>query len=154
MYVIIKSIIKLNHIIYYYEHKFFCIPITFNNSLKACFSNKKYPITIQIRMKQIVKEYFWMKNRFLTDLLKIIGAQNKLTITFCSDLVCNRTLKDRTSNSTQEFWKFEIFLTFKRIQEQLFCFSNFLIFWNLKLKDTTFQSITSKILYFVTPLII
>jgi hypothetical protein len=26
--------------------KYFCIPITFNNPLKFCFSNKKYLITI------------------------------------------------------------------------------------------------------------
>ena len=43
-------------IFYYYKYvkeygtyNQFCIPITFNNSLKICFSNKKYPITIQTR---------------------------------------------------------------------------------------------------------
>ena len=29
--------------------------------------------------------------------LKNIGAQNELPITFCSDLVCNKTLKARNS---------------------------------------------------------
>ena len=35
----------------------FCIPITFNNSLRASFSNKKYLITIQTHPTQIVKVY-------------------------------------------------------------------------------------------------
>ena len=38
---------------------FFCIQITFDNSLKVCFFfNKKYTITTQRRPTQIVKEYF------------------------------------------------------------------------------------------------
>ena len=45
----------------------FCIPITFNNALDVCFSNKKYPITIKTRQTQIVKVYFLLKNQFLTD---------------------------------------------------------------------------------------
>ena len=71
-----------------------CIPITSNNPVKVCFSNKKYAITIQTHPTQIVKVYFLLKTRFL----KIIGAQNQLAITLCSDLVCNKTLK--ASNST------------------------------------------------------
>ena len=35
-------------------------------------------------------------NRFL----KISGAQNKLPITFCSDLVCKKTFKARNSTPT------------------------------------------------------
>ena len=38
--------------------KGFCIPITFNNLLKVSFANKKYIITIQTRLTQIVKVYF------------------------------------------------------------------------------------------------
>ena len=49
-----------------------CIPITFNNPLKFCFTNKKYSITTQTRPAQIVKLYFLLKNGFL----KIIGVQN------------------------------------------------------------------------------
>ena len=49
----------------------FCIPITFNYPLIVCFSNKKYPNTIQTHPTQIV--------------------QNLFLITFCSDLVCNKT---------------------------------------------------------------
>ena len=44
-----------------------CIPITFNNMLKACLFNKKYLITIQTRLTQIVKVYFLFKNQFLKD---------------------------------------------------------------------------------------
>ena len=45
----------------------FCIPITFNNPLKVCFSNKKYTITTQTRPTQIVKVYFLVKNQVLKD---------------------------------------------------------------------------------------
>jgi hypothetical protein len=55
------------------KKKYFCIPIPFNNPLKVCFSNKKYPITIQTRPTQIVKVKPGF-NRFL----KIIGAQNQI----------------------------------------------------------------------------
>ena len=44
--------------------KFIWIPITFNNPLKALFSNKKYPTTIQTHPTQIVKVYFLLKIRF------------------------------------------------------------------------------------------
>ena len=38
------------------ENSTICIPIiTFNNPLKVCFSNKKYPITIQTRLTLIEK---------------------------------------------------------------------------------------------------
>ena len=53
--------------------KTICIPISFNNPLKACFSNKKYPITIQTRQTQIVKAYFLLINCFLTEFLIIKG---------------------------------------------------------------------------------
>ena len=41
--------------------------ITYNNPLKVCFSNKKNTITTQTRPTQIVKVYFLLKNRVLTD---------------------------------------------------------------------------------------
>ena len=41
----------------------YCIPITFNNLLKACFSNTEYLITIQT---QIVKVYLLFRHEFLT----------------------------------------------------------------------------------------
>ena len=44
-----------------YPNILFCIPITFNNQLKVCFLNKKYPITIQTRPRQIVKVYLYFK---------------------------------------------------------------------------------------------
>ena len=67
----------------------FCIPITFNNPIKVCISNKKYPITNQTRQTQIVKVYFVLKNRFFVH-----------KITFCSDLMCNKALKARNAIPT------------------------------------------------------
>ena len=64
-------------------------PLLRGIGLKDSFLNKKYFITIQTRPTQIVKVYFLLKNRFL----KIINLQNQLPITYCSDLVCNKTLK-------------------------------------------------------------
>ena len=43
-------------------HNFICIPISFNNSLKASFSNKKY-ITIQTHPTKIVKVYLLFLNK-------------------------------------------------------------------------------------------
>ena len=66
----------------------FCIPINFNNLLKACFSNKKYLITIQTPPTQIEMIIFLIEKL----ILKIIGVQNQLPITFFSNLVCNKIL--------------------------------------------------------------
>ena len=41
------------------------------------------------------KSIFLIENPVLNGSLKIIGAQNQLPITFCSDLVCNKTLKSK-----------------------------------------------------------
>ena len=63
-----KSIfcIRTKTILNYYrlevKHKF-CLPITFNNLLKACFSIKKCLITIKTRPYA----YFLLKPRLLTD---------------------------------------------------------------------------------------
>ena len=54
----------------------FCIPITFNNPLKACFSNKKYLITIQTRPTQIVISIFLIEKPGFIGFLKLIGVQN------------------------------------------------------------------------------
>ena len=72
----------------------FCIPITFNNPLKACFSNKKYLITVKTGQAQIVIVHISLIEKpVFNGFLKIIGAQNQLHVTFCSDLFCNKTLK-------------------------------------------------------------
>ena len=34
-------------------YNFFCISITFDNAIKACFYNKKYTVSIKTRMTQI-----------------------------------------------------------------------------------------------------
>ena len=52
-----------------------------------------YYITSQTRSTQILKVYFLLKTQFL----KIIGAQNQLPITFCSDLM-TLSLKIRPSH--------------------------------------------------------
>ena len=48
--------------------------MTFNNPLKACFSNKIY-ITIQTHPTQIVKVYFLMKKQVFSGFLKFIVVQ-------------------------------------------------------------------------------
>ena len=63
------------------------IPITFNNTLKDYFFSNT-PDTNCKSVFLIVKPVF---NGFL----KIFSAQNQLPIIFCSDLVCNKTLKAR-----------------------------------------------------------
>ena len=60
------------------------VPIIYNNPIKACFSNKTYSVSIQIRMIQIENNIcisYW--NPRFNRILKIISLQNK----FKSDLV-------------------------------------------------------------------
>ena len=52
----------------------------FNNPLKVYLSNKKYFITIQTP-----PSIFLSEKLVFNGLLKIIGVQNQLPITFCSD---------------------------------------------------------------------
>ena len=52
-----------------------CIPITLNNTLKVCLSNKKYTITTQSRPTQIVKVYFFIGKPGFNGFFKIIGVQ-------------------------------------------------------------------------------
>ena len=61
--------------------------MTFNISLKACFSNKKYLITIQTRPTQIVKVYFLIieKPNF-NGFFKIIYVQNHKLFRFNNTL--------------------------------------------------------------------
>ena len=54
----------------------FCVPITFNTAIKACFSNKKYHVTIQTRTTQIVIVYFLLKICRIHRILKVIDVQN------------------------------------------------------------------------------
>ena len=61
-------LVKLSLYFVFLGHlKYFCIPITFNNPLKVCFSNKKYTITTKTRPIQMVKVYFLLENRGLLD---------------------------------------------------------------------------------------
>ena len=52
-----------------------CIPTTFTNPLKAFVSNKKYHFAIKTHTTQCILCIF--------RILKIIGVQNQLPITFC-----------------------------------------------------------------------
>jgi hypothetical protein len=45
------------------------------------------------------KNIFLIKNPGFNGFLKIIGAQNQLPITFCSDLMINRALKAKNSSA-------------------------------------------------------
>ena len=67
-----------------------CMPITFNNPLKAFFLNKKYLITIQTRPTQIVIGIFLNEKPAFNGFVMIICAQNQLPLTFCSALECNK----------------------------------------------------------------
>ena len=50
-----------------YILKYFCLPITFNNPLKACFSNKKYLNTIPTQPTQIILSIFRIKKTGFKD---------------------------------------------------------------------------------------
>ena len=65
-----------------YIHKYFCIPIKCNNPIKACLSNKKYTILIQIRLTQIEKNVFLIGTPVLIGFKKMIGVQSQLPISF------------------------------------------------------------------------
>ena len=52
--------------------RYICIPITFSNPLKVCFAYKKYTITTKTRPTQIVKVSFLLKNRVLTNFLRLL----------------------------------------------------------------------------------
>ena len=58
----------------YHVKKYFFL----NNSNIACFSNKKYPVTVQTRKIQIVNAIFLMGKPGWFFFLKIIGVQNQL----------------------------------------------------------------------------
>ena len=67
---------------------YLCLLITFNNPIKSCFSNKKYPITIQTRQTKIVNSLFLIKPLVLSGYQKIIGVQNTFPTSFGTALVC------------------------------------------------------------------
>ena len=53
----------------------FYIPITFNNFIKACFSNKKYTVPIPLRTTQVEGSIFIIQNQILIRFLKISGVK-------------------------------------------------------------------------------
>ena len=50
--------------------------ITFSNHIKACFSKKKYSVSIQTRPTQIENNVLLIENPLLMGILKIIGVHN------------------------------------------------------------------------------
>ena len=65
--ILINKITKNPQCKQFIKENLICIPITFNNPFKVCFSNKKCTITTQTRLTQIIKVYFLLKNQVLTD---------------------------------------------------------------------------------------
>ena len=77
----------------------------YNIAIKFSFSNKKYTIRTQTRPTQILKLYFLLKNRVLTDFLRLLVYKFNYLITFWLDLVCNKTLMVRNSTPTHTNFK-------------------------------------------------
>ena len=75
-----------------------CIPITFNNLIRACFSNKKCILLIQTGKTQNENDKFLIKNLVLIAFLKIIGIQNQIPIRFSIALKRNKILTFRNAN--------------------------------------------------------
>ena len=100
-----NSIAGIHTTSYFYIHIWsiiIFIHLTFNNLLKATFSNKKYPITIQTDPTPNINSIFLINSKPVSNVfLKIIGAQNQLPITFCTDIVCSKTLNARNSIPSQ-----------------------------------------------------
>ena len=74
---------------------FICIPITFNihqNYSKVCFLTKKISYYNLNTPNINCISNFLLENPVFNG-FKIIGGQNKFPITFCSNSVCNKTLK-------------------------------------------------------------
>ena len=77
-----------------------CVPITCTNLWKACFSNKKYLITVHTPDTNC-ESIFFIENPVINIFLKIIGAKNQLPITFCF-----RFLYIKARNSTPSHTNF------------------------------------------------
>ena len=76
-----------------------CIPITFYNLLKSVFQKEishYNPDTPDTNCKSI----FLFEKLVFNNFLNMIGAKNQLPITFCSDLMRNKTLKARNLTPT------------------------------------------------------
>ena len=58
------------------------VPITYTNTLKTCFPNKKYLNTIQTHPTKIVIDISLIEKQVFKGCLKIIGEQNELPITY------------------------------------------------------------------------
>ena len=79
------------------EESYFVYQKKNNNPLKVYSLNKKYLIIILTPPTQIVTSILIIEKPGFNGVLKINGVQNQLPITFCSDLVCNKTLNAQNS---------------------------------------------------------
>ena len=61
------SLIAITLAIIFIIYNIVCIPITFNNPIKACFSNKKYHLRIQKHTTQILNSIFLIDKPVLQD---------------------------------------------------------------------------------------
>ena len=59
----------------------YLFPIILNNPIKACFSDKIYPVAVQIQTV-----YFLLKYDF-NKIFKFVGVQNRFPITFGTALI-------------------------------------------------------------------
>ena len=88
------------------KNKFYCIPITFNNSLKVCFSKIRYVIKINPNTpKTNFNSLFLIEKPVKRSLVHKI---NYLHIPFCLDLVCNKTLRLEIRPHAHTFLIFDI----------------------------------------------
>ena len=68
----------------FFIYRFFCIPITFDNSIKACFTNKKYIVST------LETTYSLLKNWVQLDLQRWLVLKS---ITYQFWYKCNKILK-------------------------------------------------------------
>ena len=69
-------------------------------SIKSMISNKKILLQSKHALHELLKYILFLEKPVFNVFLKIIGAQNQLPITFCLDLMLNKTLKARNSTPT------------------------------------------------------
>ena len=62
----------------------FCIPINFANPIKACFSKKKYPVTVKRRKTQIQHIIFLIETPRFNRIYKKYWCSNSNSVQFWS----------------------------------------------------------------------
>ena len=100
----------------------FCIPITFNNPIKAGISNKNYLITIQTRTTEIVISIFLIVNPVFYRFLKIIGVKNQLLFVQISStpLIHEFLTFNSTLNQNKKWYENSLYYRKGKAQQNLF----------------------------------